>query len=157
ISIGAVVAILGLAHGCHFQAGVKDETGTAGTGSAAGASGKAGTTGAAGTGLAGATGAAGTGVVVGKPCEGLECQQQTCKVGDCKVPACPPGGRTTVSGKIYDPAGKTPLYNITVFVPNAQLDPINDGPSCDPCDPTTGTSLLSGKPLVITKTDESGS
>jgi hypothetical protein len=155
LSIGALAIVLG-AVGCHFQAGVKDETGTAGTGSAAGTSGKAGTTGTAGTGLAGTTGAAGTGVVVGKPCEGLECQQQTCKVGDCKVPACAPGQRTTVSGKIYDPAGKTALYNITVFVPNAQLDPINDGPSCDPCDPVTGTSLLSGKPLVITKTDESG-
>jgi aspartate-semialdehyde dehydrogenase len=72
------------------------------------------------------------------------------------VPACPGGARTTVSGQIFDPAGKTPLYNITVFVPNAPLDDIKDGPSCDPCDPVTGTSLLSGQPIVVTKTDVTG-
>src|SRR5699024_9247849 len=53
-------------------------------------------------------------------------------------------------------AGNTPLYNITVYVNNAPIDPINDGPSCDPCDPHTGTSLLSGHPVVITKTDTAG-
>ena len=61
-----------------------------------------------------------------------------------------------MSGVVYDPAGKVPLPNITVYVPNASLDPIKDGPSCDPCDPTTGTSLLSGDPVVVTRTDETG-
>ena len=35
-------------------------------------------------------------------------------------------------------------------------DPIADGPSCDPCNPVTGTSLVSGQPVVITKTDTAG-
>jgi hypothetical protein len=156
--IGAVAAVLGAAsQGCHFQAGVKDDQGSAGTGAAGKISGAAGMSGAAGAiATAGTNGAAG---MIGpplRPCAGLECQQSTCILGDCKVPACKPGEHTTVSGKIFDPAGKTPLYNITVYVPNADLDPINDGPSCDPCDPVTGTSLLSGKPVVIAKTDEKG-
>jgi hypothetical protein len=72
------------------------------------------------------------------------------------VPACGAAARTTVSGTVFDPAGKVPLYNITVYVPNAPLDPIADGPSCDPCDPQTGASLVSGRPIVLTKTDPAG-
>jgi hypothetical protein len=154
----AVVVVLAGTHGCKYQAGVKGTTsGDAGT-SAAGTS-AAGTNGSAGTGAAGTmpftTGAAGT-TVASKPCTNLQCQQSTCSAVGCTQPACPGGARTTVSGKIYDPAGNTPLYNIAVYVPNGPLDDIKDGPTCDPCDPATGTSLLSGQPVVVTKTDESG-
>jgi hypothetical protein len=90
------------------------------------------------------------------PCQGLECQQSTCTQGGCTVPACGGGVVTTVSGQVFDPAGKVPLYNIAVYVPNKPLDPIADGPSCDPCDPATGTSLLSGSPIVVTRTDLDG-
>jgi hypothetical protein len=72
------------------------------------------------------------------------------------VPACAGAGRTTVSGTVFDPAGRVPLSNVTVYVPNAALDPIVDGPSCDPCDPITGTSLVSGQPIAITRTDVAG-
>lgn len=89
-------------------------------------------------------------------CENLQCRQSTCKNGNCTVPACTGGGRTTLRGRIFDPAGKVPLYNISVYVPNKPLDPIADGPSCDPCDPKTGTSLLSGKPIALAKTDVNG-
>jgi hypothetical protein len=89
-------------------------------------------------------------------CTNLECQQSTCTRGKCTVKACPGGGHTIVTGTVYDPAGKNPLSNVTVYVPNKDLDPIADGPSCDPCDPLTGTSLVSGKPVVLTKTDTAG-
>jgi len=112
--------------------------------------------GAGGGGNSGAgRGGSGTGQGGAHPCVDLECRQSTCTRGNCMV-RCPAGTRTTVSGTIYDPAGKIPLYNISVYVPNAPLADIADGPSCDPCDSATGTSLLSGSPISITKTDVAG-
>ncbi|WP_394828361.1 hypothetical protein [Pendulispora albinea] len=78
----------------------------------------------------------------GKPCTGL-CQQQV---------RCDDGGDTTVSGIVYDPAGKVPLYNVVVYVPNAELGGIQTGASCDRCDP----SLYSGNPLTGVQTDAKG-
>ncbi len=75
-----------------------------------------------------------------RPCTGLCLQQVTCE-----------GGKTTsISGKVYDPAGKVPLYNILVFVPNAPVAPIKTGASCDRC------GDVSGSPLVSAITDASG-
>jgi len=88
---------------------------------------------------------------VTRPCANLECRQTTCVMGDCKEKVCAGGARTRVSGRIYDPAGKVPLYNIVVYVPNAPLDPIGTGPSCDRCD-----SPVSGKPIASTLTDTKG-
>ncbi len=76
------------------------------------------------------------------PCEGLKCQQVACNNGTT----------TSVSGTVFDPAGKNPLYNIVVFVPNAPLDPITHGPVCDSC----GGAPISGKPVVTALTDEKG-
>ena len=95
-------------------------------------------------------GGAGGGISQG-PCMGLQCQQSTCKTGNCTQPACTGGVVTTVSGKIYDPAGKVPLYNVDVYVPNAAVTPYTDGPSCDTC-----ATNLSGSPIVKTKTDAAG-
>ncbi|HRI70407.1 MAG TPA: carboxypeptidase regulatory-like domain-containing protein, partial [Polyangium sp.] len=69
----------------------------------------------------------------GPACVNLECQQVKCEGG----------AKTTVTGKVLDPAGKTPLYNITVYVPNAPLQPLPEGASCDKCG-----SVLSGNPVV---------
>jgi hypothetical protein len=113
------------------------------------------------TGLGGHIGTGGTGVRIDSgtfygdaytgPCRNLECRQTTCTQGACVAPPCAAGGKTTVSGVVNDPAGKVPLYNVVVYVPNAALDPVPEGASCDRCGAT-----LSGKPIASALTDESG-
>ena len=44
----------------------------------------------------------------------------------CNV-ACSGGGSTTVTGKVYDPAKKNPLYNVAVYVPAVPLQPLPKG------------------------------
>jgi hypothetical protein len=75
------------------------------------------------------------------PCENLQCQQVECSGG----------GRTTLSGSVYTPSGELPLYNVTVYVPNAPLDAFVDGASCNTCD-----ASVSGKPVVAGITDTAG-
>lgn len=75
------------------------------------------------------------------PCVGLKCQQRACA-----------GSKTTsLSGSVYDPAGRVPLYNVIVYVPNAPLDPMPKGVSCDKC----GT-ITSGAPIVTALSDSTG-
>jgi hypothetical protein len=85
------------------------------------------------------------------PCTNLQCRQTTCTMGSCQVPACPSGTSTTVTGTIYEPAGRVPLYNVHVYVPNRDLAPMPEGASCDHCD-----TALSGIPIAKTVTDASG-
>ena len=75
------------------------------------------------------------------PCTGLKCQQVTCS-----------SGKTTVSGTVWDPAGRNPLYNVVVYIPNTDLDPIPHGPKCDSC----GGANISGSPIVTALTDPYG-
>jgi hypothetical protein len=75
----------------------------------------------------------------------------TCSGLACKVAACDGGMKTSVSGTVYDPAGANPLYNVIVYIPNAALDPVPEGASCDGCNGT-----LSGKPITTALTDTSG-
>lgn len=74
----------------------------------------------------------------------------TCVNLECKQVSCPGGGTTRLTGTVFSPAGTLPLYNITVYVPNADLAPIPDGVTCDRC------GALSGSPLVMTTTDTQG-
>ncbi len=68
-----------------------------------------------------------------QPCVGLECKVVT----DC------PGVPTTLRGKVFDPAGSNPLYNIQVYIPGGntpdELPPMKDstqepdGIACETC------------------------
>jgi hypothetical protein len=55
---------------------------------------------------------------------------------ECNV-SCASGESTTVTGTVYDPAGRNPLYNIAVYVPATPLKPLWRGvavpPSPDYC------------------------
>ncbi len=68
-------------------------------------------------------------------CRGLQCQ-----IG---LDNCAAGSSTRLTGTVYDPAGNLPLYNVSVYVPNAPLAPIADGAVCETCDAT-----LSGEPIA---------
>ena len=52
---------------------------------------------------------------------------------------CSNGTQTTITGTVYDPAGRNPVANVAVFVPNDPnaLPTIAPGaPSCSPCGPS---------------------
>ncbi len=83
-------------------------------------------------------------------CVGLECQRTSCTVGACVEQACAGGEVTTVSGTVYDPAGKLPLYNVMVYVPNGPVMPFTDGASCDRCGFTVSN------PVAAALTDTAG-
>lgn len=112
--------------------------------------------GASGGGGTNGTGTGGTffpgtgGRTVG-PCTGLRCQQPTCVGPGCKAAECQPGVTTSLTGTVYDPAGKVPLYNAKVYVPNAPLAEIHEGPSCDSC-----ATSLSGDPITQADSDVNG-
>jgi len=130
----------GLSGGCGSNSsGTTSGFNTGGNGASSGtstANGGTGGTGADDTSVGGTIFSGG-----GPQCQNLECKQVTCSGG----------AKTTVTGKVYDPAGKTPLYNVTVYVPNAPLSPLPSGASCDKCG-----SVLSGDPVVTALTDTEG-
>lgn len=84
------------------------------------------------------------------PCTNLQCQQTTCKMGPCMQQACASGTSTTVSGTVFDPAGKVPLYNAVVWVPNEPVPALTSGASCDRC----GASIHN--PVASALTDNAG-
>jgi|HubBroStandDraft_6_1064221.scaffolds.fasta_scaffold45270_2 hypothetical protein len=69
----------------------------------------------------------------------------------CNQVSCADGGTTSLSGTVYDPAGKVPLYNVVVYIPTTQVQPITTGATCDPCG-----GEATGNPLVSALTDATG-
>jgi len=70
--------------------------------------------------------------------------------GACsQIPTCSPGTTTTLTGKVYDPAGRNPLYHVLVYIANNPSDPalktFTPGITCDVC----GASAA-GSPLIST-------
>jgi hypothetical protein len=61
------------------------------------------------------------------------------------------GSTASISGTVYDAAGKDPLYNVVVYVPSSTPKPFASGATCDPCG-----ELYSGNPIATTLTDANG-
>jgi hypothetical protein len=76
------------------------------------------------------------------PCNDLKCQVDPCG-GDPK--------KTKLKGVVTAPEGTLPLYNITVYVPNAPLPAVPEGVICDTC-----TDGLPGDPIVAALTNTKG-
>jgi hypothetical protein len=119
----------------------------------------------------------------GDTCGGkLDCGPNTCAVpgwtcgggkkpgqcgctGECsKIPDCSaePIKTTSLTGKVYDPAGNNPLYHVFVYVANNPDDPdlkaFPPGVTCDVCGATAaGDPLLSEGDQFGTYTDVDGS
>jgi hypothetical protein len=129
VILGAIAVAPAVVSGCACE-----DTSSASTEGAGASSGQGGSGGEGGTLFP--TGGGGTG-----GCQNLECQQVQC--GN--------GATTTVTGTVFEPGGKVPLYNVTVYVPNAPLNDIPDGASCDQC-----AASLSGDPVVAALTDTQG-
>jgi hypothetical protein len=75
-----------------------------------------------------------------------------CRKVDCPADSSP--STTSVSGVVYDPAGRVPLYNAVVYVvdPDTQLKPLSQGAQCESCKahfPASATAV------TLTKADGS--
>jgi hypothetical protein len=122
-------------------------SGAAGSAATGGAAGVAGVAGAPAGGVGGAISVDGSGS--GGTAGGAPCSPPT---NLClRRVTCPNGEKTTISGKVYIPKGTLPLYNVTVYIPNAPVAPITHGASCDRCD-----ARLSGEPIATALTDTQG-
>jgi hypothetical protein len=76
------------------------------------------------------------GVSLAPSCSGLACQTQNCVGNPFDAAPDAYAAATTITGKVFDPAGKNPLNNVTVFIPNdptAPLPAFLPGPSCGQC------------------------
>jgi hypothetical protein len=68
----------------------------------------------------------------------------------CQKVVCGGSVTTSLSGTVFDPAGKIPLYNVAVYVPNVTPGPLPAGVSCADC------SSWYTAPVVSAVTDEGG-
>jgi hypothetical protein len=64
---------------------------------------------------------------------------------------CTGGAKTTVTGTVYDPAGKVPLYGAIVYIASEPVTAFPAGATCERC-----TDALSGKPVATALTDTAG-
>lgn len=78
---------------------------------------------------------------------------QTCTAGTnfkCQQVSCGAGKTTSLTGTVYDPAGKIPLYNVSVYVPNTIPQALPQGVDCGSC------STWYTSPVVSAVTDPGG-
>jgi hypothetical protein len=75
---------------------------------------------------------------------------------ECQIHTCPGGTGAQITGQVFDPAGRDPLYDVVVYVPNSpggKLDPIPLGVTSASC---SCDGLFSGSPLAVGLTDAEG-
>lgn len=70
--------------------------------------------------------------------------------------SCGSGTNTTITGTVYDPAGKNPLPNILVYVPQAALTAFTDGVNTTTPVKDSYANLVSGNQLVQVTTGADG-
>jgi hypothetical protein len=131
----------GSSHGGSLTFNGSGTNGSGGAGSAGSAQGGAGSGAEPASGSTSSVNFTGSGAGGNTVCSGL----------DCQIHACSGGGSTTISGTIYDPAGKNPLYGVVAYVPNKTPDPITTGASCYSC-----SDLYTGDPIATSITDATG-
>ena len=68
------------------------------------------------------------------------------------VAQCANGAATSVSGTVYDPAGKNPLYGIVVYIPSVSPGALPAGAGCYSC----SSLYQSGMPIAYAVTDAAG-
>jgi hypothetical protein len=95
----------------------------------------------AGTGTGASDGSGVVGSGTGGPLPPGSCTGDAGQPLRCYVdPSCPSGSPTTLKGTVFDPAGKDPVPNVAVFVPNSTpLPPIATGTNrCTSCSTSIG-------------------
>ncbi|HLK37409.1 MAG TPA: hypothetical protein VKU41_11705 [Polyangiaceae bacterium] len=80
----------------------------------------------------------------------LCCDVPFVRSADCNC-VCPDGGDGTLSGTVYDPARKNPVYGASVYLQSIPLLVLPDGSSCAAC-----KDLYSGAPIASAVTDAAG-
>ncbi len=145
-----VVSAMVAAAACSATTNRSQFTGGGDTGSIAGSGAGVGTStsngGSTGDGLGGGISLGDAGDASTGECVGLQCSAAT---DACTAKNKSP---TTISGRVYDPAGAVPLYNVYVYIPNSTPDPIITGnPTCTQCE-----AAASGNPVVGALTDANG-
>jgi hypothetical protein len=89
---------------------------------------------------------AGCGPAAEETGEGKDAGMDATPVQDpCTAKGLPP---TTITGTVFAPNGTLPLYGISVYVPNGELQPLPEGVQCNRCDTPDA--------IVSTSTDEAG-
>jgi hypothetical protein len=138
---GSICVACGNGQSC-VQGRCSDGTGAGGGGGSSGLGGGSDMGGGANTGGGGDTGTGGGTSTI-------------CPAGDMCDVTCTNGGMTSISGRVFDPAGKNGLYNVAVYVPATDLVPLPKGVPTGAAACSCAALYQSGA-VVSTATDEAG-
>ncbi|HEX3771128.1 MAG TPA: hypothetical protein VHV30_09705, partial [Polyangiaceae bacterium] len=149
----APVALVGLAllppAGCG-GGGPKATSGDGPSRSDGGSSGSGSGAGSSSGGITSSSGASSGGTFTGDDGGGTTFLPRCTAAGQC-IQDCSAGSATTLTGTVYDPAGKNPLYGVAVYVPSTTPMALPAGASCNSC-----SGLYTGDPIASAITDAAG-